>query len=187
LWPGLPVRGRARQQSVGAIVGLLNGSCRRTLPKGSPGEGELREAVNEAYDAGVIMVCAAGNIVNPVVAPARLNRTLAVGGVTAADVPWSGSSYGPETDRSSYADDLRRADVKRGPRFVCRGNALRPFARSLCRRRVCRRRGTLAPSERAFSTSNRCCSHLCRLGRPCRRHEPEVSSSSHSSLPSAMQ
>ena len=82
---------------------------------------ELRDAVNEAYDAGVIMVCAAGNIVNPVVAPARLNRTLAVGGVTAADVPWSGSSYGPETDWSSYADDLRRADVKRGPRFSFAG------------------------------------------------------------------
>ncbi len=78
---------------------------------------ELRDAVNEAYDAGVIMVCAAGNIVNPVVAPARLNRTLAVGGVTAADVPWSGSSYGPETDWSSYADGLRRANVDRGPRF----------------------------------------------------------------------
>ena len=55
--------------------------------------------------------------VNPVVAPARLNRTLAVGGVTAADVPWSGSSYGPETDWSSYADGLRRANVDRGPRF----------------------------------------------------------------------
>ena len=82
---------------------------------------ELRDAVNEAYDAGVIMVCAAGNIVNPVVAPARLNRTLAVGGVTAADVPWSGSSYGPVTDWSSYADDLRRADVKRGPRFCYAG------------------------------------------------------------------
>lgn len=82
---------------------------------------KLRDAVNAAYDAGVIMVCAAGNIVNPVVAPARLHRTLAVGGVTAADVPWSGSSYGPQTDWSSYADDLRRADVRRGPRFVYGG------------------------------------------------------------------
>ncbi|MDO9285555.1 MAG: S8/S53 family peptidase [Aquabacterium sp.] len=78
---------------------------------------ELRQAINEAYDAGVIMVCAAGNIVNPVVAPARLSRTLAVGGVTAADVPWSGSSYGPETDFSCYADDLRRANVKSGPKY----------------------------------------------------------------------
>jgi hypothetical protein len=79
--------------------------------------GELRDAVNEAYDAGVIMVCAAGNIVNPVVAPARLSRTIAVGGVTRADVPWSGSSYGPETDVSSYADDIRRATTRRGPHY----------------------------------------------------------------------
>lgn len=78
---------------------------------------ELRDAVNEAYDAGVIMVCAAGNIVNSVVAPARLTRTIAVGGVTRADVPWSGSSYGHETDFSSYADDIRRATTRRGPRF----------------------------------------------------------------------
>jgi len=80
-------------------------------------EKRLRNAINEAYEAGVIMVCAAGNIVNPVVAPARLNRTIAVGGVTTADVPWAGSSYGQETDFSSYADDLRRASVKSGPKY----------------------------------------------------------------------
>lgn len=74
---------------------------------------ELRDAINEAYDAGVIVVCAAGNIVNPVVAPARLGRTLAVGGVTRSDLPWSGSSYGPETDFSSYADDIRCASTQR--------------------------------------------------------------------------
>ena len=78
---------------------------------------EMLDAVNEAYDAGVIMVCAAGNIIDPVVAPARLNRTLAVGGVTRADVPWSGSSFGPETDFCSYAADLRRADVSASMRF----------------------------------------------------------------------
>lgn len=81
----------------------------------------LRDAVNEAYDAGVIMVCAAGNIVNPVVAPARLSRTIAVGGVTQADVPWSGSSYGPETDLSSYADGIRRATTRLGPTFEYSG------------------------------------------------------------------
>jgi hypothetical protein len=82
---------------------------------------ELRDAIDEAYDAGVIMVCAAGNIVNPVVAPARLARTLAVGGVTQADVPWSGSSYGPETDFSSYADGIRRASTRYGPRYEYSG------------------------------------------------------------------
>lgn len=83
---------------------------------------ELKDAVNEAYDAGVIMVCAAGNIVNPVVAPAKLSRTIAVGGVTQADVPWSGSSYGPETDFSSYADGIRRADTRPGPKYDIGGS-----------------------------------------------------------------
>jgi hypothetical protein len=81
----------------------------------------VRDAINEAYEAGVILVCAAGNIVNPVVAPARLNRTLAVGGVTAADLPWAGSSYGPQTDVSCYADDIRRADVLPGPSYPFAG------------------------------------------------------------------
>lgn len=74
---------------------------------------ELRAALTRAYDAGVIVVCAAGNIVNPVVAPADLKRTVAVGGVTRENKFWSGSSYGPEVDFSAPSADLRRADVSR--------------------------------------------------------------------------
>lgn len=48
--------------------------------------------------------------------PARLNRTIAVAGVTRAEVPWSGSSYGPQVDFSAPAADLRRGNVKRGLR-----------------------------------------------------------------------
>jgi hypothetical protein len=103
--------GSAGAKVINVSLGVFASTIRR----------ELRDAINEAYDAGVIMVCAAGNVVNPVVAPARLNRTLAIGGVTAADVPWSGSSYGPETDWSSYADNLRRANVETGPKYSYRG------------------------------------------------------------------
>ncbi len=74
--------------------------------------GDLRRAVNAAYDAGVILLCAAGNHVNSVVGPASLARTIAVAGVTRADSPWSGSSFGPEVDFSAPAADLRRASVK---------------------------------------------------------------------------
>jgi len=73
----------------------------------------MRDAVNLAWERGVILVCAAGNHVNDVVAPARLDRTLAVGGVTSTEAPWSGSSFGPETDISGPAADLRRAQVRR--------------------------------------------------------------------------
>lgn len=72
---------------------------------------ELRAALDHAYTQGVIVVCAAGNLVDPVVAPARLRRTVAVAGVTRQDRPWSGSAFGPEVDFSAPAADLRRADV----------------------------------------------------------------------------
>ncbi len=78
---------------------------------------ELRAAVNQAYEAGVILCCAAGNIVADVVPPASLARTLAVGGTTREDRPWSGSAYGPQTDWSAPAAGLRRANVSPGPRF----------------------------------------------------------------------
>lgn len=79
---------------------------------------ELRKAVDHAYDSGVIMVCAAGNIVQPVVAPASLRRTLAVAGITSADAPWSGSSFGPEVDLSAPAADIRNALAKPGDRYA---------------------------------------------------------------------
>ena len=78
---------------------------------------EMKRAINQAYDAGVIMVCAAGNHVNSVVAPASLRRTVAVAGVTPADLPWSGSSFGIEVDVSGPAAELRRASTAPGNQF----------------------------------------------------------------------
>ena len=72
---------------------------------------ELRQALNHAYDQGVIVVCAAGNHIDPVVAPAKLSRTVAVAGVTRELRPWSGSSFGPQVDFSAPGADLRRANV----------------------------------------------------------------------------
>ena len=73
----------------------------------------LRSAINYAYEQGVILVCAAGNIWDPVVAPARLNRTIAIGGSTPDHTPWNGSSHGPEVDVSAPAWPIRRATVDR--------------------------------------------------------------------------
>jgi hypothetical protein len=83
----------------------------------------LRVAVNKAYDKGIILVCAAGNVVQDVVSPARLNRTLAIGGVTSSLGPWGGSSHGPEVDMSGPADEVRRAEMRRaGPRYAGGGD-----------------------------------------------------------------
>jgi len=73
----------------------------------------LQRAIDYAYEQGVILVCAAGNVWDPVVAPARLRRTLAVGGSTPAGIPWLGSSFGPEVDISAPAWPIRRASVDR--------------------------------------------------------------------------
>lgn len=78
---------------------------------------EVRKAVNHAYDEGVILICAAGNYIDPVVSPARDTRTIAVGGVTAEDLFWSGSSFGPTIDWSAPAAGIRKATVDRRGRF----------------------------------------------------------------------
>lgn len=74
---------------------------------------KLKSAINYAYEQGVIFVNAAGNTWDPVVAPARLNRTIAVGGCTPARTPWLGSSFGPEVDICAPAWPIRRATVDR--------------------------------------------------------------------------
>ena len=88
-----------------------------------PGTGmsRFREAVARAYEAGVIVACAAGNYVNSVVSPACLSRTVAVAGVTDTDAPWSGSSYGLEVDISAPAGEVRRASTSRTGKFRYEG------------------------------------------------------------------
>lgn len=73
----------------------------------------IRNAMAHARSRGVIVVCAAGNHVDPVVMPAALDTAIAVGGVTRADVPWEGSSFGPEVDFSAPADEIHRPLVRR--------------------------------------------------------------------------
>lgn len=74
----------------------------------------LRKAIDKAYEAGAILVCAAGNHVNSVVSPAKLPRTLTLAGVSQTLLPWGGSSYGPEVDVSGPADGIRRAEMRNG-------------------------------------------------------------------------
>ncbi len=72
------------------------------------------QAMAEARAKGVIVVCAAGNWVDPVVAPACLPTAIAVGGVLWNGRPWSGSAYGPEVAFSAPAAGILRADTARG-------------------------------------------------------------------------
>lgn len=69
----------------------------------------VRQAVERAYQRGVIMVCAAGQYVSAVVSPAKLPQAIAVAGTTFEDVPWAHSCHGPEVALSAPAADITSA------------------------------------------------------------------------------
>ena len=91
-----------------AKVDVVNVSLGVFPPVAAPA---MKQAVAYAYAKGVILVCAAGNHVDPVVPPARLPETIAVAGVTWQSLPWHGSSFGPEVDFSAPADAIYRPDA----------------------------------------------------------------------------
>jgi hypothetical protein len=76
-----------------------------------------KTAVNNAYSNGVILICAGGQYVSPVVAPAAYGRTIAVGGSTNTDQFWANASRGPQIDWCAPAAEIRRAtrDRSNGP------------------------------------------------------------------------
>ncbi len=70
-----------------------------------------RRAIDAAYEMGVITVCAAGQVVNTVVFPARYRRTIAVGGLTPDDAHYPPAGYDlPEAvDVWALASGVNRA------------------------------------------------------------------------------
>lgn len=69
----------------------------------------LRHAIGYAYAKGVIVVCAAGNHIDPVVPPAALPETIAVAATTWQSLPWHGSSFGPAVDFSAPGAVITKA------------------------------------------------------------------------------
>jgi endonuclease G len=75
--------------------------CMGTLPR------PMFDAVaREAYENGVIWICAAGNKVKFVVAPALYPGTIAVAASNPADKPWDGSSRGKAVDITAPGEDV---------------------------------------------------------------------------------
>ncbi|MBL8361900.1 MAG: S8/S53 family peptidase [Rubrivivax sp.] len=111
------VRHLVEQCNVG-VINVSLGVLTRLVGLPLPIQKELRRAIDLAYEAGVILVCAAGQIVHDVVAPACLPRTIAVAGVVPrgpADWTfWSKSAHGPAVDMSGPADGVRRASMLPG-------------------------------------------------------------------------
>ncbi|HZY18114.1 MAG TPA: S8/S53 family peptidase [Ramlibacter sp.] len=93
-----------------AQVDVVNVSLGVFPPIASPA---MVQAMQLARSRGVIVVCAAGNHVDPVVAPARLDTAIAVAGTTWRSLPWSGSSFGAEVAFSAPAANLFRPVAQR--------------------------------------------------------------------------
>ncbi len=66
----------------------------------------LYSMAKRAYDHGIIWVCAAGNAVQVVVAPAIYPGTIAVGAINPNDDYWTGSSKGPDIDVAAPGQDV---------------------------------------------------------------------------------
>lgn len=84
----------------------------RLITGGAPGmQRETTEAINEAYDAGAIVVCAGGQVIDRVVYPARFPRTIAVGGITKSEAHYPSSGYDSPhmIDVWAYASNINRA------------------------------------------------------------------------------
>jgi subtilisin family serine protease len=73
--------------------------------------GGMGHAVDEAYEAGLILVAAGGQVVDSVCYPAKYSRTIGVGGVTPARRIWFRYRVGGEMiDVWAPAADVQRAD-----------------------------------------------------------------------------
>ncbi len=86
--------------------------------------GVLDKAIDEAYLAGVVFVCAAGQPLRSVIAPAHGRRTIAAAGSTVGSVPWGQSAYGSAVDWAAPAAHIYRAEMRRlsTPAYADRGD-----------------------------------------------------------------
>jgi hypothetical protein len=73
----------------------------------------LDKAIDEAYLAGVIFVCAAGQPLRQVISPAHGRRTIAAAGSTVGSIPWGQSAFGSAVDWAAPASHIRRAEMRK--------------------------------------------------------------------------
>ena len=82
----------------------------------------VKDALQAAYEADIILCAAAGNCVQFVVEPASLPGVIACGGAGVDDAgvphPWPGSSHGPAVDVSAPAENVWIADWSLGQPLI---------------------------------------------------------------------
>lgn len=95
--------GAAIRQAVDGGCGVINISLGALF-----GSQHLSNALDYAYERGVIVACAAGNVWGEVIYPGRYNRCITMGGVGPGMRPWSGSARGQYVDLCAPSDVIRR-------------------------------------------------------------------------------
>lgn len=98
---------------VRAIRHAIDNGCHViSISLGGPAASQaLHSAVQDAEDAGVIVLCAAGNQVYFVVFPAAFDEVIAVAASTIGDETWPGSCRGPAVDITAPGASVWRAEV----------------------------------------------------------------------------
>ncbi|MBL8491611.1 MAG: S8/S53 family peptidase [Rhodocyclaceae bacterium] len=118
----------AVQRSVAAAIDHAVGQGCRVISMSLGGIVPFRrlsDAIDRAYEAGVIVCAAAGNVIREVTYPGRYNRVVTVGGVRPDGnpgdafrfAPWDGASRGVFVDVCGPADGIRRARARRDADF----------------------------------------------------------------------
>lgn len=79
------------------------------------GSKALASALDYAYDNGVIVCCAAGQVWGEVIYPGRYNRCITMGGVGPGLKPWSSGAKGQYVDLCGPADVIRRVKAEQLP------------------------------------------------------------------------
>ena len=90
--------GRGKDMVAAAHHAISNGTDVMYMCMGSYPRPMIEAVARLAYDKGVIWVCAAGNEVEMVIAPALYPGTIAVAAINPDLKPWNGSSNGPAVD-----------------------------------------------------------------------------------------
>ncbi|MDJ0945575.1 MAG: S8/S53 family peptidase [Kiloniellales bacterium] len=76
-------------------------------------KGGMGKAVDRAYEAGIIMVAAGGQIIDRITYPGKFERTIAVGGVTRQRRIWFRYERTKQIDVWAPAKDVLRADAQK--------------------------------------------------------------------------
>lgn len=98
--------GRGKELVNAARYAIRNQADVMFMCMGSYPRPMIEAVAKEAYEKGIIWVCAAGNEVEVVVAPALYPGTIAVAAINPDDKPWKGSSHGSMVDIAAPGEDV---------------------------------------------------------------------------------